>query len=401
MSQLNDYRPVALTSVVMKVFERLVLTYLKACTGHLRDPLQFAYSANRSVEDAVALGLHHVLQHLEKVRTYARLLFVDFSSAFNTIIPHKLFDKLLTLNVHPSVCHWLLDFLLDRPQVVRVGKMLSDSRILNTGAPQGCVLSPLLFTLFTNDCVSHVPSVHVIKFSDDTTIEGLISKDDETAYRDEVERLVDWCSLNNLELNVSKTKEMIVDFRRIKDPLSPLVINGESVEQVEEFKFLGTVISNDLSWGNNTTPTIKKCQQRLHFLRQLKKFRLPAKVLTQFYRAVIESILCFGITTWFGGATDEEKLQLERIVKHASRVIGCELPSVASIYNTRLVRRARNITADPSHPAGHLFELLPSGRRFRALKTRTNRFRYSFFPEAALALNSSLCQIHNDVTDVM
>ena len=163
-TQLNNYRPVALTSVVMKVFQRLVLSYLEKCSGSLRDAFQFAYQANRSVEDAVALGLHHTLQHLEYPGTYARLLFLDFSSAFNTIIPHKLFDNLLRLDVHPSVCYWILDFLLNRRQVVKVGNVYSGSRVLNTGAPQGCVLSPLLFTLFTNDCVLADPSVLVVKF---------------------------------------------------------------------------------------------------------------------------------------------------------------------------------------------------------------------------------------------
>ena len=86
---LNDYRPIALTSVVMKSFERLVLFHLKANTDPLLEPLQFAYRANRSVDDAVnmALHLHFILQHLDSSGTYARILFVDFSSAFNTIIP--------------------------------------------------------------------------------------------------------------------------------------------------------------------------------------------------------------------------------------------------------------------------------------------------------------------------
>ncbi len=79
---LNDYRPVALTSVAMKSFERLVLAYLKDTTGPLLDPLQFAYWANRSVDDAVNMGLHFILQHLYRQGTYVRILFVDFSSAF-------------------------------------------------------------------------------------------------------------------------------------------------------------------------------------------------------------------------------------------------------------------------------------------------------------------------------
>ncbi len=81
---LNDYRPVALTSVAMKSFERLVLAYLKDTTGPLLDPLQFAYRANRSMDDAVNMQLHFILQHLDRPETYVRILFVDFSSAFNS-----------------------------------------------------------------------------------------------------------------------------------------------------------------------------------------------------------------------------------------------------------------------------------------------------------------------------
>ncbi len=87
---LNYYRHVALMSVVIKSFERLVLVYLKASTVPLLDPLQFAYRANRSLDDAVNMGLHFILQHLDRPGTYVRILFVDFSSAFNTIIPDPL-----------------------------------------------------------------------------------------------------------------------------------------------------------------------------------------------------------------------------------------------------------------------------------------------------------------------
>ncbi|KAK3548505.1 hypothetical protein QTP70_013354 [Hemibagrus guttatus] len=109
---LNDYRPVALTSVVMKSFERLVLAYLKNITGPLLDPLQFAYRANRSV-DNVNMGLHFILQHLDKSGTYVRLLFVDFSSAFNTIIPTLLQTKLTQLSVPSSICQWITSFLTE------------------------------------------------------------------------------------------------------------------------------------------------------------------------------------------------------------------------------------------------------------------------------------------------
>ncbi len=148
----------ALTSVAMKSFERLVLAYLKDTTGPLLDPLMFAYRANRSVDAAVNMGLHFILQHLERPGTYVGILFVDFNSAFNTIIPDTLQNKLTQLSVPTSVCQWITSFLTDRQQLVRLGKFSSSTHTISTGAPQGCVLSPLLFSL-SHDCTSSEPSV--------------------------------------------------------------------------------------------------------------------------------------------------------------------------------------------------------------------------------------------------
>ncbi len=138
---LNDYRPVAVTSVAMKSFEKLVLAYLKDITAPLLDPLQFAYRANRSVDDAVNMGLHYILQHLDKSGTYVRILFVDFSSAFNTIIPTFLQTKLTQLSVPSSICQWITSFLTDRQQLVRMGKFMSNSRSINM-VPLRDVFSP-------------------------------------------------------------------------------------------------------------------------------------------------------------------------------------------------------------------------------------------------------------------
>ncbi len=384
---LNDYRPVALTSVVMKSFERLVLAYLKASTGPLLDPLQFAYRANRSVDDAVNMGLHFTLQHLDRPGTYVRILFVDFSSAFNTIIPDTLQNKLTQLSVPTSVCQWINSFLTDRQQLVRLGKISSSTRTTSTGAPQGCVLSPLLFSLYTNDCTSKDPSVKLLKFADDTTLIGLIQDGDESAYRQEVKELAVWCSLN-LELNMLKTVEMIVDFRRNPPTLPPLTIMNSTVTAVESFRFLGTTISQDLKWDIHIDSIVRKAQQRLYFLRQLRKFNLPQELLKQFYSAIIESVLCTSITVWFSSATKSDLRRLRRVVRTAERIVGTTLPTLQELYLSRVSKRAGKITLDPAHPAHSLFELLPSGRRYRALSTRTTKHRNSFFPQAIHLMNT-------------
>ena len=168
-SYLNDYRPVALTSVVMKMLKRLVLQFLKSIIDPMLDRFQFAYCANRSVDDAVSLGLFYVLKHLEGPDTFTRILFVDYSSAFNTIIPSKLFEKIQKVGVPQSMWLWILDFLFNRPQVVKIGGNLSSSLILSTDAPQGCVLPPMLYSLFTYDCASCHKSTQILKFAADTT----------------------------------------------------------------------------------------------------------------------------------------------------------------------------------------------------------------------------------------
>ena len=148
---LNDYRPVALTSITMKVFERLVLRYLKTATDSLLDPHQFAYRANRSVEDAACLGLHHVLKHLDCPNICARILSIDYSLAFSTIILHKFFNKLRLLNVNTQMCKWISDFLRFSSQPDS-GSQIQTSAIRTPDAKywctsRVCTFSPTVHTL--------------------------------------------------------------------------------------------------------------------------------------------------------------------------------------------------------------------------------------------------------------
>ncbi|KAK7929457.1 hypothetical protein WMY93_005852 [Mugilogobius chulae] len=221
---LNDFRPVALTSIPAKCLERLVIKHIKAALPLSLDPHQFAYRENRSTEDAIATVLHTLLEHLEHKNTYARLLFVDYSSAFNTIRPYKLRPKLHQLGLNTTLCNWI--------------------------------------------------------FADDTTVLGLITNNDEANYRREVQHLESWCHNNNLVLNTKKTKEIVVDFRRRgHTDHQPLFIGKDVVERVQSFKFLGVTVTEDLSWGDHISKAVGKAQQRLYYLRKLKSAHISRPLM--------------------------------------------------------------------------------------------------------------------------
>ena len=227
-----------------------------------------------------------------------------------------------------------------------------------------------------------------IKFADDTTVVGLINNNDETNYRNEVCQLARWCRENNLCLNVEKTKEIVVDFRRAHTQHPSLTINGAAVERVSSTKFLGVHITEDLSWSTNTASLAKKAQQRLYFLRKLKKARAPAPIMCSFYRGTIESVLTCCITVWFGNSTTHNQKMLQRIVNAAGKIVGATLLPLNDIYNSQLTKKALSIVGDPTHPSHGFFRLLPSGRRFRSLQARTTRLTKSFIHQAVRKLNS-------------
>ena len=192
-SEINDYRPVALTPIAMKCLEKLMLSHLLDYTKEHLDDHQFAYRKGRSLEDAILTLLNSLYKHLDNTNVYARSLFIYFSSAFNTIQPHLMVDKPLRLHVPPDLCLWVLDFLTNGRQFVKLDDVQSSLRTLSTGAPQCCVISPVLFIIYTNDLYIDSTNNIILKYADDTVIVGLITDCDELLYRQEIVKVKTWC----------------------------------------------------------------------------------------------------------------------------------------------------------------------------------------------------------------
>ena len=155
---------------------------------------------------------------------------------------------------------------------------------------------------------------------------GLITNDDETAYREEVRDLAVWCQDNNLSLNVSKTKKLIVDYRKWRAEHAPIHINGSVAEQLESFKFLGVHITKQLSWSTHTNIVVKRVRKHLFPLGRLKRFVMGPQILKELYSCTIESILTGCITAWYGNCSDLKALQ--RVVRTAQYITWAEIPAI-------------------------------------------------------------------------
>ncbi|KAK1794574.1 hypothetical protein P4O66_001253 [Electrophorus voltai] len=188
---------------------------------------------------------------------------------------------------------------------------------------------------------------------------GLISDNDERAYLEEVKHLENWCQENHLLLNVSKTKELIVDCSKKQEwHYQTVRISGTTVETVDSFRYLGDHISQDLSWSRHTNSLAKKARQRLYHLRRLRDFRLLSKVLWNFYTCTIESILTGNITVWFGNCTKQDRQGLHSVVRSIEHITHTELPDLQTIYYKRCQTKPRTTVKDPTHLNNRLFSLL-------------------------------------------
>jgi len=336
--------------------------------------------------------VNNVVTHLEKPGSCVRIMFYDFSSAFNTIQPHVLCDKLLNFNISPTTILWILDYLYARPQFVKLSSsVVSDVIKTYTGAPQGTVLSPFLFSLYTSDCRATHNNCSLDKYADDTVLTGLITDNIDTSYTEEVDSFVDWCARNHLVLNVEKTKEMIIDFRKNKGFFEPITIQDRQIERVDSYKYLGVVIDKDLTWTENTDSIIKKLKPRMYCLRKLRSFNVNTKLLEMFYSSILSSVLSFGISVWGGNITKKDTGKLDTFIRRAGKVVGEVQDDIDTLLRKETDRKTRQILDDETHPLRYEYDsrLIERSGRHRVPHCKTDRYKKTFIPRSIIYLNET------------
>ena len=339
--------------------------------------------------------LHSIYEHLDQPHRdkYARALFIDFSSAFNTVVPTFLNDALCRLDVPLQLRLWLQSFLVNRTQIVKLGTCFSNVVYTKIGAPQGCVLSALLFSIYTDTIRSTFKNVKIIKYADDIVIIGLILNCVELSYLSTIASVTNLCSQLNLQLNANKTKELIFDFRKPnRTNLVKLLFNGSNIDVSSSIKYLGVYICDNLSWSLHINSVLSKCRTRLHVLRKLKKYNINSSILQLYVDSSVLPIILYCMSLWFKNANVSDIHLIERILKKCKKLVGnnCNDVSLTLVYNRSCLALLNSIMKDPTHPLYLFFQSSPRSSRIFPLINRLSRTRNSFVYNSIHIFNVSI-----------
>ena len=180
---------------------------------------------------------------------------------------------------------------------------------------------------------------------------------------------------------------MCIDFRRNRTVISPIVINGKPVEQVDSFKYLGVILDEFFSFTEHVTAVQKKSQQRLHVLRKLRAFYVDP-LLLRLYRSTIEPLLTYCSICYYPALSVKNRNRLLKISHVSAKIIGLPTPKLTEIIDHAIFKKAHAAATESDHPLSTFFHVLPSQRRNRCIKCKTCRYSRSFVPVAIRMLNA-------------
>ena len=242
---------------------------------------------------------------------------MDLSNAFDTLDHIILIDKLHYYGIRGILLMWFENYLSQRTQYVEVDNFKSSHQTITTGVPQGSILGPISFVIYMNDMSLSCKLFKFILYADDTTLfsalDYSLSLDISTSCElidRELSRVGEWRIINCLSINISKTKYMILHPRQkdISHVTFEPTLNGDKIERVENFNFLGVVIDKHISWEYHTEVLSNKISKYCGVISRLKNY-LPLFILRTMYFSMVHSHLNYGLLAWGFGSNRIIKLQ--------------------------------------------------------------------------------------------
>ena len=399
-----NYRPVSLTSVTCKLMEHVIFRHIMCHLEkyNLLSHFQHGFRSNHSCESQLIITIENLARNIDS-GLQTDLLILDFQKAFDTVPHQRLLKKLNHYGIRGSIWKWIQNWLTNRTQKVVVDGVSAQPVPVLSGVPQGTVLGPLMFLIYINDIASHISNTTFIRlFADDCLLYRVIkTSDDNEVLQNDLTSLYNWSRKWQMSFNASKCKTLRVTTKR-KPIVYTYSMGNEDLECVSHHPYLGVEITHNLKWSMHINNIVAKANRALWFIRR-NLHRCSKSIKEQMYTALVRPHLEYACAVWDPNITSDIQ-KIEMVQRRAARfVVGNYKRSegtVTGILNelkwATLQERRKNIrlatmykiqTQDIAIPVPDYIQR-PSATttrqyhplKFRLVKTSTNVYKYSFFP---------------------
>ncbi len=305
----SNYRPVSLTSHIIKVMEKIIVknmtSYLER--NRLMNPGQHGFRAGHSCLSQLIEHQENIVESLER-GSNVDVVYLDFEKAFDKVDHGVLLHKIRDLGITGTLGKWIHSFLTNRTQFVAVKGATSQATEVVSGVPQGSVLGPLLFLVHIADISNSVVHSTVRSFADDTRIQCEITNVNSTVQlQNDLDVIYDWAEENNMSFN--DTKFELIRYGKncdIKNQTSYKTPKRTDIEEKNMIKDLGIVMTDDAVFGTHIGQLVKKCRMQMGWILRVFSSRDELSMLT-LYRSLLLPLLEYCCQLWHPWKRSEAK----------------------------------------------------------------------------------------------
>ena len=318
-----NYRPVSLTSHLIKLFERVlvvkIVLYIE--DNKILTDQQHGFRPHRNCLTQLLVHIDNILKIAESDNN-ADVVYIDFAKAFDKVDHKILLYKIKNLGIQGKIYNWIESFLTNRHQQVIVDGEVSESREVKSGVPQGTVLGPVLFLLFINDITEAIKFANIQCFADDCKLTLEIeNENDHQKLQQDIEAAIMWSLLNNMELNMEKF-QLLHHGHKEELKTNYTLDSKTTLKPSTHVKDLGVTVSEELAWRKHITNVTNEGKKFTFWI--LRSFKTRSTVLLHLFKSFVISKLEYASPLWMPHMkTDIEKIEaLQRTL--TSRLDGME-----------------------------------------------------------------------------
>ena len=307
-SDISNYRPISLTSLVAKIMERIIQDELLLRTRHLLSDTQHGFVKDKSCTTNI-LTLSDNISTLLHNNISCDIIYFDFQKAFDTVRHDLILKKLkYRFNIDGTLLRFIKDYLKDRAQRVLLDNSFSDFKPVISGVPQGSILGPSLFVLFIDDISLGLdPNTHINLYADDTKIwRAMYSEYDCHMLQEDINKLYIWCNINDMKFHPDKCKVLSINGNSVLNNLLHMLpfskysysIGNNIIDYTPDQKDLGVIINENFTWDDHQDMLLNKASQMLGLTKRTCHFVTSPKSKRTLYLTLVRSLFEHVSITW-------------------------------------------------------------------------------------------------------